>query len=225
MIDVLDTLGDLVTANPARAGALEALDLDYCCEGRRTLVDACRTAGREVDQVVAALDEVDARTTEPAPEWVHLGVADLLDHIVDTHHTHLRAEAPRLLALGRKVEGVHGGRHPELAAVVATLEQLWVELEPHLDEEERDLFPTLRRVHAGEEPVEIDLTAVRDDHDSAGALLDRLRHDTSMFRPPADACASYEAFYAGLAWLDTDTRLHVHKENNVVFPAVVHQKI
>ena len=38
---------------------------------------------------------------------------------------------------------------------------------------------------------------------------------------PADGCASYQALYEGLAELEADTHLHVHKENNVLFPAVV----
>ena len=32
---------------------------------------------------------------------------------------------------------------------------------------------------------------------------------------------SYRALYEALAQLETDTHLHVHKENNVLFPAVL----
>ena len=38
---------------------------------------------------------------------------------------------------------------------------------------------------------------------------------------PEDGCASYAAMVAGLAQLEADTHLHVHKENNILFPAVV----
>lgn len=223
MIDIHETLGDLVTANPARARTLEDLDLDYCCEGRRTLMDACHSTGRDIVQVVAALDEVDASAPEGMPDWARLALDELLDHIVATHHAYLRAGAPRLIELGRKVVGVHGDRHPELGGVLATLEQLWAELEPHLDEEERTLFPAFRAVVAGGKGADADVSQLRDDHDAAGALLDRLRADTSTFQTPADGCASYHAFYAGLAELDADTRLHVHKENNIVFPAIQRQ--
>jgi regulator of cell morphogenesis and NO signaling len=223
MIDVQDTLGDLVTANPARARTLEELDLDYCCDGARTLTDACQTAGRDASVVVAALEAVDAQIAGPPPAWTGLAFDDLLDHIVDTHHRFLRTEAPRLLALGRKVRSVHGDRHPELDEVVDALEQLWAELDPHLQEEEQHVFPALHAAAAGELAVAIDLGSLRAEHENAGELLDRLRRDTSGFETPADGCASYQAFYSGLATLDADTRLHVHKENNVVFPAVTRQ--
>ncbi len=58
-------------------------------------------------------------------------------------------------------------------------------------------------------------------HDRAGELLARLRKLTDDYKVPADACASYRALFDGLAELEVDTHLHVHKENNVLFPAVV----
>jgi regulator of cell morphogenesis and NO signaling len=42
-----------------------------------------------------------------------------------------------------------------------------------------------------------------------------------VYTVPGDGCASYEALYAALAELEADTHLHVHIENNVLFPAVV----
>lgn len=37
---------------------------------------------------------------------------------------------------------------------------------------------------------------------------------------PPDRCASYEALYRGLEDLETDTHLHVYKENAYLFPEV-----
>jgi regulator of cell morphogenesis and NO signaling len=59
------------------------------------------------------------------------------------------------------------------------------------------------------------------EHDRAGELLAQLRAATSGFDVPADGCESYRALYDGLAELEADTHLHVHKENNVLFPAVL----
>ena len=54
-----------------------------------------------------------------------------------------------------------------------------------------------------------------------GHLLAELRALTDGFEPPPDGCASYRQLYAALSELDTDTHLHVHKENNLLFPAVL----
>jgi regulator of cell morphogenesis and NO signaling len=36
--------------------------------------------------------------------------------------------------------------------------------------------------------------------------------------PPSDACPTYIALLAGLAELEADLHLHIHKENNIMFP-------
>jgi regulator of cell morphogenesis and NO signaling len=213
VIDPSETLGALVTANPARARVLEALDLDYCCHGERTLERAAAEAGRALDEVERALQAVDDVSPATDVPWAALPVPDLLDHVVATHHRWLRDEVPRLLPLARKVADVHGERHPELAGIAAELEALWAELEPHLDEEERDLFP---RLAVG---APVDEAAIRVEHEAVGGRLDRIRAASHVFRVPADGCASYGALYAGLAALDADTRLHVHKENNLLLVA------
>jgi regulator of cell morphogenesis and NO signaling len=59
------------------------------------------------------------------------------------------------------------------------------------------------------------------EHDRAGELLATQRRLTADYVAPVDGCASYRALFAGLAELEADTHLHVHKENNVLFPAVV----
>lgn len=228
-IDADRTLGDLVTEHPGLTRHLERRGLDYCCGGRRRLADACADAGLDVDAVVRELAEVDGGGPEP---WSELGPVELTDHLVAVHHRYLHDELPRLSALADKVVGVHGRRHPELAEVASTYADLRAELEPHLDKEERVLFPMVRQLaeaaQAGADAPCLHCGSVRNpisvmlvEHEHAGALLERLRRLTDGYQPPDDACASYEALYRGLAELEADTHLHVHKESNVLFPAVV----
>ena len=54
----------------------------------------------------------------------------------------------------------------------------------------------------------------------SGELLAGFRVLTGDYVVPADGCASYTALFLGLEELEADTHLHVHKENNVLFPAV-----
>lgn len=219
------TLGDLVTARPGAARVLERLGLDYCCGGRRSLAAACAEQGIDAAVVLAELADAPA---EPVADWASMGPVDLVDHIEATHHRYLHAELRRLGALAAKVRSVHGRRHPELGDVVATFEDLRADLEPHLLKEERVLFPMIRALaSAGPVPapgcgsVRNPISVMVAEHDRAGELLARLRRLTGDFAPPADGCVSYRTLYAALAELEADTHLHVHKENNVLFPAVV----
>jgi regulator of cell morphogenesis and NO signaling len=231
MIDTTTTLGDLVTDHPRLAGELERRGLDYCCGGGRSLGEAARGAGLDPITVAAELTEavaVDAGPDEGPPPWATMGVVQLTEHIVATHHRFLWDELPRVEALADKVAGVHGGRHPELAEVHRLVTELRTDLEQHLAKEERVLFPAIRAL-ATDSPVPAfpfgrianPIGMMLLDHDRAGDLLADLRRVTGGYEVPEDGCASYAACYAALAEVEADTHLHVHKENNVLFPAVL----
>jgi regulator of cell morphogenesis and NO signaling len=218
------SLAEVVDAEPGAARVLEAYGLDYCCGGRRRLAEACASAGVDTAEVVRALDALD--DGEPGP-WTDLAPTALVDHIVATHHAYLHTELDRLSALVDRVTGVHGTRHPELDDIRTVYLELHADLVPHLAKEEQVLFPMIRDLAAGRPPtigppsVTMPISVMMAEHDRAGELLARLRSLTDGYRPPADGCASYRALFTGLEELETDTHLHVHKENNVLFPAVV----
>jgi len=223
-ITVETTLGDVVGQHPHLVHELEQRGLDYCCGGRRTIAEACAAAG--LDPHAVAADLAAARTPSAPAAWSGLGPAALTDHIEAVHHHYLWDELPRLTALGDKVVAVHGDRHPEIAGVVVALAELRADLESHLVKEERVLFPMIHelaraqqrpRFHCGS--ISNPVSMMMHEHDRAGELLARLRAASNGYRVPADACASFRAFYDGLRLLELDTHLHVYKEH-LLFPAV-----
>lgn len=227
LVDSSRSLAELVTESPARARVFERHGLDYCCHGGQSLADACGSAGVDPDAVLASL-----RETGPAPApWAGAGIGALLDHIEATHHAYLRDELPRLDALFDRVIEAHRERHPELLGAQATFRALRADLEPHMLKEERILFPACRALAESEAPLDLPfgtvgnpISVMEQDHDAVGELLERLREQTDGYRPPDDACASYRSLYEGLDELAADTHLHVHTENNVLFPLVLERE-
>lgn len=225
MIDTTTVLGDIVTNNTAAARVLERHGLDFCCGGQRSLGDACAAAGLDTGTVVAELNALDSA---PAPDWVSMPLAQLVDHLEAVHHRYLWEAMPHLAALAAKVEGVHGDRHPELLEVRRVYDELHAELEGHLMKEEQVLFPMVRELAGSSESPEFHCGSLNGpirvmlmEHDDAGEHLARLRELTGGYQPPPDACTSYGLLYSGLAELEADTHLHIHKENNVLFPTVL----
>lgn len=223
-LDVSNTLGELVTDNPARARVLERLHLDYCCKGGRSLADACTPLALDPQRVLADLLDVERAEVD----WASLPPAQLADHIEQTHHAYLHAELPRLSTLVAKVTDVHGTRHRELADIATTYEDLRADLDPHLLKEERMLFPMIRDLATSAERPQFHgdtlqkaIAVLMAEHDRAGELFTQLLAQTDGYRAPEDGCASYRMLFAGFAELEADTHLHIHKENNVLFPTVV----
>jgi regulator of cell morphogenesis and NO signaling len=152
----------------------------------------------------------------------------LVDHIEATHHRSLWDEMPRVTALVDTIVSVHGARHPELETVAACFADLCADLGPHMLREERALFPMIRELATSTDLPSFDCGSLRNpisvmlgEHDAVGALLATLRRLTDDYTPPADGCATYAACFAAMAEIEADTHLHIHKENNVLFPLVV----
>lgn len=229
--DAQSPLSHFVNVCPRSARVLESFGLDYCCGGGRSLDDACDEAGIPHGPVLGALLDAIAAPGSGAGEdtaWVDMDPAELVLHIEAVHHVYLHGEMPRLDALLDKVTEVHGDRHGELYQVRRLYRELRAELTPHLLREEQVLFPMIRELAASEGAAEFHCGSLRNpisvmlsEHDMAGDMLARLQTATNGYRPPADGCASYRALYDGLAELERDTHLHIHKENNVLFPEVL----
>jgi regulator of cell morphogenesis and NO signaling len=225
-IDVSMTLAEGVDAAPQLAREFERRGLDYCCGGRRTLGEACALIGLDPEATVIELSATEAPSE--FVEWTAMTADVLVDHIEATHHRYLWHEMPMVTALVDKIVSVHGGRHPELVEVAACFAQVRADLEPHMLKEERVLFPMIRELatstgtpsfHCGS--IRNPISVMLSEHDAVGDLLARLRRLTAGYAPPADGCASYVACFAAMAELQADTHLHIHKENNVLFPMVL----
>ncbi len=221
------TLGDLVAENPARAAVLEALGLDFCCGGGRALADACREAGLDPATVARMLARppIAAAAAAAEPDVRRLTLTDLVDHLEQTHHAYLREALPRLAALAAKVHDVHGAKHPQLVEMRDVLRGLIAEIEMHLGKEEEVLFPAIRMLERTRGAAEFHcghlsnpIRVMEHEHEQAGAALARLRDLSSGYASPADACATFRAYYEELEQLERDLHRHIHKENNVLFP-------
>lgn len=224
-VQLTASLGDLVTADPRRARILETYGLDYCCGGGLSLSEAAAQAGLDAQSIATALD----LPGEAQPmTWQSSDLSGLAHEIVDLHHSYLWDEMPRLEALVTKVRDVHSAAHPELIQVHSTFQQLVAELDEHLTHEERVVFPAISRLErtqqpvvARDQPLAALIQQLIDEHDVAGQLLVQINTLTQGFATPQDACTSYRMMLTGLHEMETDLHLHIHKENNVLFPKVL----
>jgi regulator of cell morphogenesis and NO signaling len=225
-IDVSMALAEAVDAFPQLAREFERRGLDYCCGGQRSLGEACALVGLDPVTTVAELSQLGA--SSESAEWTTMTADTLVDHLEATHHRYLWVEMPRVTTLVDKIVAVHGARHPELVEIASCFAQVRADLEPHMLKEERMLFPMIRELaistvvpsfHCGSlrNPISVMLS----EHDAVGDLLAKLRRLTEGYTTPADGCATYAACFAAMAEIEADTHLHIHKENNVLFPLVM----
>jgi len=154
-----------------------------------------------------------------------LSLAELADHIEQTHHAYLHSEIPRLDEMTEKVASVHGEKNPRLHQIRQTFLALAAEMSSHMMKEERILFPMVRELDASEmtpafhcgslaNPIQ----QMESEHTQAGSALEDLRELADGYTPPDWACSTYRAMLDALARFEHDLHLHIHKESDALFP-------
>ncbi len=211
-----DKVGEIATRHPMATQVFSRHGIDFCCQGGVALQDACERQGLSTPEVLGEIEQALSVGDPELERWDAVPAADLIRHIVHAYHVPLREELPRLESMARKVARVHGDKDPErLGSLLQTFLRLEAELEDHMAREEELLFPMiLQRGDSGGVPVSIFI----DDHSEAGRALATLRELTDDYRVPEGACNTWRALWHGLEALERSLHLHIHLENNVLFP-------
>jgi len=206
------SLGQIAVQLPGATAVFRRLKLDFCCGGQLSLEQAAADKGLDADAILAEL----ATLQRPAGVVGVIEPGALIDHILVRYHEVHREQLPELVRMARRVEAVHR-EHPLVPAGLADLlEDMQHELLSHMEKEEGILFPLMK---AGGNPfVKQPIGVMRSEHVEHGAALEKLAALTHDARPPADACNTWRALYAGIAQLNDDLINHIHLENNVLFP-------
>lgn len=221
------TVGEIASALPASVRIFQRHGIDFCCGGKTALRIACGERGISFPAIVSAIE---ASTGQPSEEraWTSEPLHSLVDHIVHTYHDPLRKELPRLVGMASKVSRAHGAKALYLAKLEAILAELSAELQAHMRKEEQVLFPAIQAIEAGSAasvPISAAIAVMEHEHDHAAGLLSELRALTQGYTLPEWACQTFRALYQGLAELESTMHVHVHLENNILFPRAIGQAV
>lgn len=222
-------VSEIVVHNPASTRIFHRHGIDFCCGGKRPLGEVCAERQLDVEQIrreIATLDPSDAEEKD----WSAEPLAAIVEHILARYHRPLQEELPRLRVMAQKVNRAHGASFPEMIPPLQQrLNELADDLESHMMKEERVLFPYIVALEeaaaAGRSlprspfgTVANPIAAMEADHDEAGRLLAEMHRLTGGYQLPEGACNTFRALYHGLDELEREMHLHVHLENNVLFP-------
>lgn len=214
------TINEILGDNFHRVALFNQLGLDFCCGGAKPLKDACRERDLDPEEVLEKISSLDHESLPPpATDLWGISTIELVDHIESTHHEYIKSATPGLIELAKKVAGVHGDRHPELMELKEKVMALAEDLGPHLMKEERILFPMIRKMEASLNGgmIEGPISVMKMEHDHVGGLLKQIDRLSGEYAVPSDGCESYRRYMEKLKEFVEDLRLHIHKENNILF--------
>ena len=216
-------IGDIVTKDFRAAEVFKKAGIDFCCGGSQSLEDACRDKKLDVAEIESELSKLENSEPGSSYKFNEWKLDFLCDYIVNTHHQTVMKLLPQLTFYTQKIAEVHGDNHPELSEIANLFAQVDTELRQHLCNEEEVLFPAIREVlktNSAESKATIisEITRMTGEHEFAGGAMDKINELSHRYAVPEDGCNTYRVAYKLLEQFEDDLHIHVHLENNILYP-------
>ena len=153
--------------------------------------------------------------------WQTAPLPATVDHVLERYHQVHRQQGLELIPLAEKVTSVHPEKvSPDLVPLV---QQMFSELETHMQKEERMLFPMIKNGMGRNASMPVRVMMM--EHEEHEAMIAHLLAITDNLTPPADACNRFNRLYAGLREFVDDLNEHILFENNLLFPRALTEEI
>lgn len=220
------TIGEVVKNNFRTAGVFEKHNLDFCCGGKKLLSIVCKEKG--VDETALKNELISLKNEYDANKVNLWSLSFLCDYIVENHHKYLKTIFPQINTHINKVVNAHSDRLPYLNTIKALFIEIQCDLISHMEKEEKILFPYIKHIDDSNfenippfGKIETPISVMIREHEEAGEGIEKLKELTNNFTPPENACATFKTTYAEFEEFYKDLKVHIHLENNILFPAAI----
>lgn len=225
-------IGELVANDYRTASVFKKYGIDFCCQGNRTINDACEAKKIDEKLVVNDLNSLLNSKADGGIDFQSWPLDLLADYIEKKHHRYVEEKSMEIKPYLDKICRVHGERHPELLEIKEHFNATAGELAMHMKKEELILFPFIKKmVKAKQENSKLDkpnfgtvenpIQMMMDEHTTEGDRFRKIEEISNNYTPPEDACNTYRVTFALLNEFEQDLHMHIHLENNILFPRAI----
>lgn len=225
-------IGELVAQDYRAASVFKKYGIDFCCQGNRTIQDACEAKNIDASSVLVDLNEANKASTASSIDYQSWPLDLLVDYIEKKHHRYVEDRTQEIKPYLDKICRVHGDRHPELLEINNLFNETAGELAAHMKKEELILFPFIRKIAKAKQEnakleaphfgtVENPIQMMMHEHNTEGERFRKIENLSDNYTPPLDACNTYRVTFALLKEFEADLHLHIHLENNILFPKAI----
>ncbi len=224
------TIGELAAADVRNVEVFKTFGIDFYCGGKKSLMQACKEVGANINEVETALEKFPENSTSSDLLHFNLWQPDVLaDYIYYQHHVTYYKVQPIISELAEKVIERHSSQYPHLLKIRSTFHFLKQELNAHFLKEEKVVFPYIKALQKARQTADLNelegypsmkepVQMMEADHEAAGEILDALKKIANNYKPSTESSELIHHLYKLLADFDEDFRQHMHLENNILFP-------
>jgi regulator of cell morphogenesis and NO signaling len=231
-IDNNQNIGEIVADNYRAATVFKSYGIDFCCKGNRSVSEVCEANNLDEDQLIHELYTYVNGTNADRTDYQNWPLDHLVNYIERKHHAYVESKSLEIKEYLTKICSVHGEQHPELLEINDLFVESSGDLGAHMKKEELILFPFVRKLQAAkdlgsemERPhfghAENPIDMMKEEHEDEGERFRQISTLSNNYSIPEDGCNTYGVTYALLKEFEDDLHLHIHLENNILFPRVI----
>ena len=229
-----DQIGEIVSNDYRTAAIFKANGIDFCCRGHRTLGEALNEKGLGADDIIKELSKSKFIVNDIPSDYSKWKLEHLIDHIIEKHHAYIRQQIPVITTYLDQICKAHGKTQPVLFEIRNLFTEDAQDLMQHMEAEESIVFPMIRDLALA--PLHISspgcvplnffqqmISAMENDHVNEGNRWKRIAELTNNFKLEFGCKVAFVAFSL-LHEFQDDLHLHIHLENNILFPGALELK-
>jgi regulator of cell morphogenesis and NO signaling len=224
-------VADVVASNIKTAHVFKKHGIDFCCGGGVSIEKACEKKNVDINTLLQDLQNIDSKVL-PSQNFNNWELDFLVDYIVNTHHTYVVDALELIEQYATKVAKVHGDAEPAVVKIHELFQVVAQEMTTHMFKEEKILFPYIKNLVASQKQQAVwaaphfvtvanPINMMEYEHETVGDLLKQIAVLSNNYTPPDWACNTFKALYSKLDEFEQDLHIHVHLENNILFPKAI----
>lgn len=227
-----ETIGEIVAKDYRKALIFKKVGIDFCCGGSMTVAEACKQEGLSPAHVLSQLAAETGAVPAMDMRFQNWDIGFMCNYMIQLHHLNIRNNTPFILGLSKKISKSHGEKHPEVIDVADIFENAGRMLMLNISEEEQTIFSyivALNQAHktltsikeAAFGPVSFPVYHMEAEHEKVTKDFKTLREITKNYELPPYVPPGYGILYKMLQDYEDDLHLHLHLENNILFPKAI----
>lgn len=220
-------LSEIINVNVRAINVFEKYNFDYCFGGNRSIKDLCREKNLNLSNLIDELKEISEEfQLDKFSEW---RLDFLIDYIINNHHQYIHKMIPVISDNTQKISDEFGLKSSEFKSIARIFSVVYKDLKQHMLKEEQILFPYIKQLVAlkdsgskSEKPyfgmIDNPIKMMESEHKTVLEKFDNLKILTNNFTVQEEFKETFGKLYAQLNNFNKDLHIHIHLENNILFP-------
>jgi regulator of cell morphogenesis and NO signaling len=222
---------EIVLSNFNTIEIFEKHNVDFYCEGKRTLSETCAEMGLDVKIIVDEINSIDSEINGDLPKFNDMNLTDLSNYIVDKHHSYVKKTLQSLennLYAPAEIKN----DSPNFTSLRNQFDLLKVDLKNHSSKEENILFPYIKYLEeckkSDDKPkttsfgnISNPINVLESEHKTVRDILTKIKELTQNYSLLEKLSAVQKSVYTKFKEFELDLHIHIHLEDNLLFPKAI----